>query len=89
MAALAMGGSEITACDLRTARAAAPAPRTMLGRSGRSLTATEQAQRDELAELLRLHAGNISAVARNLGKERIQIRRWMKRYGLDASRPKV
>ena len=27
--------------------------------------------------------GNISAVARALGKERVQIRRWCRRWGLD------
>jgi transposase-like protein len=32
---------------------------------------------------LREHAGNISAVARTLGKARVQIQRWVKRYGLD------
>ena len=86
MAALAMGGSEITSCDLRMARARTPVtPKAGGTRSPRSLSAPEQAQRDELAELLRVHAGNISAVARTLGKERIQIRRWLKRFGLEAS----
>jgi DNA-binding NtrC family response regulator len=36
----------------------------------------------QLAELLRRHEGNISAVAREMGKTRFQIRRWMTRYGL-------
>lgn len=41
-------------------------------------------RRAELVALLVEHAGNISAVARAMGKERIQIRRWLKHYGLDA-----
>ena len=36
-----------------------------------------------LIALLEQHRGNISYVARDLGKARMQIHRWMKRYGLD------
>jgi DNA-binding NtrC family response regulator len=43
----------------------------------------EARQRDELARLLGDHYGNISAVARALGKDRVQIRRWLARYRLD------
>ncbi len=41
------------------------------------------AQRDELVALLREHQGNVSAVARALGKARMQVQRWLKRYALD------
>ncbi len=44
------------------------------------------AQRDDLIELLRRHDGNISAVARHLGKARMQIQRWLARYNIDADR---
>ena len=37
----------------------------------------------ELRELLTRHQGNIAAVGRELGKARMQIHRWMKRYGID------
>jgi transcriptional regulator of acetoin/glycerol metabolism len=37
---------------------------------------------DDLRALLERHAGNVAAVARELGKERVQIHRWMKRYGI-------
>ncbi len=37
----------------------------------------------ELEALLRQHAGNVSAVARTMGKARMQIQRWMGRYQLD------
>ncbi len=39
----------------------------------------------ELRELLAHHLGNIAAVGRELGKERMQIHRWLKRYGIDPS----
>jgi transcriptional regulator with GAF, ATPase, and Fis domain len=40
-------------------------------------------RREQIAGLLREHAGNVSAVARILGKTRAQIHRWIKRYQLD------
>jgi len=36
----------------------------------------------QLRELLALHRGNVAAVGRDLGKARMQIHRWMKRYGI-------
>ena len=36
----------------------------------------------ELRDLLSRHRGNIAAVGRDLGKERMQVHRWMKRYGI-------
>jgi transcriptional regulator with AAA-type ATPase domain len=47
------------------------------------LTAPQQAQRDELIALFREHRGNVSAVARHLGKARTQVQRWLRRYQLD------
>lgn len=43
-------------------------------------------RRQKLIELLALHDGNISAVAREMGKDRVQIRRWLRMYQLDAKR---
>ena len=41
----------------------------------------EEAQRrDELLALLREHRGNVTAVARVMGKARVQVQRWMRRY---------
>ncbi len=37
----------------------------------------------ELRELLARHRGNVAAVGRELGKERMQIHRWLKRYNID------
>ncbi|APR86547.1 Hydrogenase-4 transcriptional activator [Minicystis rosea] len=45
----------------------------------------EEARREEIIALLRQHGGNIAAVARDMGKARMQIQRWLKRYGIDAS----
>jgi transcriptional regulator of acetoin/glycerol metabolism len=36
----------------------------------------------ELRAILARHRGNIAAVGRELGKERMQIHRWLKRYGI-------
>ncbi len=47
---------------------------------------SELRKREELLALLREHAGNISAVARALGKARPQVQRWMKRYRIDRGR---
>jgi transcriptional regulator with PAS, ATPase and Fis domain len=50
-----------------------------------SLNEQQQRHKDEIAILLRKHAGNVSAVARETGKARTQIQRWLKRYNLDPS----
>ena len=60
--------------DLSARAPAAPPPRP--------LDPEELARRDQLAALLTEHAGNISAVARALGKDRKQVHRWLERYGL-------
>ena len=48
------------------------------------LTEEQEQRRQELIELLREHQGNISAVARTMGKARSQIQRWLRRYRIDA-----
>ena len=61
---------------------------------GRSSSVAPPARRDEasplavpsepeLRALLVSHQGNVAAVGRELGKARMQIHRWMKRYGID------
>lgn len=42
----------------------------------------DEKRRDELLRLLQEHRGNLTAIARHLGKARFQIQRWMKRYAL-------
>jgi transcriptional regulator with PAS, ATPase and Fis domain len=36
----------------------------------------------ELREVLQRHKGNVAAVGRELGKERMQVHRWLKKYGI-------
>jgi transcriptional regulator with AAA-type ATPase domain len=57
------------------------APRAAVPRG--ELSVAERDQREELIALFREHRGNISAVARHLGKARTQVQRWVKRYQLD------
>jgi transcriptional regulator with PAS, ATPase and Fis domain len=43
----------------------------------------DTARRAELVALFKAHGGNVSAVARAMGKARMQVQRWMKRYKID------
>jgi transcriptional regulator with GAF, ATPase, and Fis domain len=52
---------------------------------GRSVA--DSARRAELERLLAEHSGNVSAVARVLGKPRAQIYRWLRRYGVELPAP--
>ena len=47
------------------------------------LTEADQKVREDVIRALREHQGNVSAVARALDKDRKQIQRWIKRFGLD------
>jgi transcriptional regulator with GAF, ATPase, and Fis domain len=49
------------------------------------LSELDQKVRDQVVTALREHQGNVSAVARALDKDRKQIQRWIKRFGLDPS----
>ena len=42
--------------------------------------------RQKLVELLTSHHGNISAVARALGRDRVQVRRWLRKLKLETAR---
>ncbi len=44
----------------------------------------ERPSRSELEILLRHYEGRVARVARQLGRERMQVYRWLKRYGLEA-----
>lgn len=69
------GGGSIDLEHLPAAVRAAPAPAPV--------AAVDQRQRDELIAQLRAHGGNITAVARAMGKARTQVQRWLRRYALD------
>jgi transcriptional regulator of acetoin/glycerol metabolism len=47
------------------------------------LSPEDVAIRDQLIELLTTNEGNVTAVAKALGKGRMQIHRWAKRFGVD------
>jgi DNA-binding NtrC family response regulator len=47
------------------------------------LTVEDAKLRDELVRLLTEHRGNVADVARDLGKARMQIHRWLKRFDID------
>jgi DNA-binding NtrC family response regulator len=47
---------------------------------------SDAAVKIRLEQALAEHAGNVSAVARDFGKERKQVRRWCRRFGIDLSR---
>jgi DNA-binding NtrC family response regulator len=40
--------------------------------------------REQLVASLVRHGGSVTEVARDFGKDRVQVRRWMKRFGVDA-----
>jgi transcriptional regulator of acetoin/glycerol metabolism len=61
--------------QLRSASEPKPATAAPLGED-------ELRRREELVSLLREHRGNVTAVAKVLGKARVQVQRWMRRYGI-------
>jgi transcriptional regulator of acetoin/glycerol metabolism len=48
----------------------------------RAATSPDDRLKGELTALLREHHGNVSAVARAVGKARTQVNRWLKRFAL-------
>jgi transcriptional regulator with GAF, ATPase, and Fis domain len=82
-AAQVLGGAELVRAEHLpdTVRSGRPpgAPRPVV------LSETDQKVRDQVVAALREHQGNVSAVARALDKDRKQIQRWIKRFGLDPS----
>ena len=49
----------------------------------RPLTEAEQRHKEELLLLVREHQGNVTTLARALNKSRMQVQRWLKRYGIE------
>lgn len=52
-------------------------------KGGPVLTPAEAPTEARLRELLEAEEGNVAAVGRHLGKARMQVHRWMKKYGID------
>src|SRR5262249_31546947 len=55
--------------------------RVLVGPAARD--SEEGARQEQILALLREHRGNIAAVAKHMGKARMQVQRWLKRYGID------
>jgi sigma-54 dependent transcriptional regulator, acetoin dehydrogenase operon transcriptional activator AcoR len=51
--------------------------------ASRPLSEEEQKLKEELTQALQRTNGNVSEISRTMGKTRMQIHRWMKRFGLD------
>ena len=62
-------------------------PPSVTGRTSLDLSPEEAKHRDELLEHLRQHGGNVSAVARVLGRHRNQVVRWLARYQIHPRSP--
>ena len=76
-AAIAVAGERIELAHLPASLRAEPSPIVPV-----ELDDADRALRDQLAAAIARHGGNLAAVAKELGKDRTQIRRWMKRFGL-------
>jgi len=59
------------------------AVQTALADLGAARRRDGSSERDKLVTLLREHKGNITAVARTVGKARMQVQRWLKRHNID------
>jgi DNA-binding NtrC family response regulator len=73
---------EIDATQLPEAFRSGGAPEPPVGPAA-ELDPEEAKLRTELVERLRATGGNVSEVARAMGRTRMQIHRWMKRFGVD------
>ncbi|MFT3912968.1 MAG: sigma 54-interacting transcriptional regulator [Anaeromyxobacteraceae bacterium] len=61
-----------------------PPPSQGAGQGGRAPSGdTDEELARKLRSLLEEHRGNVSAVATALGKARMQVQRWMRRFGID------
>ncbi len=58
-------------------------PGSLPGALGEAAARRGAPTEEELRALLARHRGNVAAVGRELGKERMQIHRWLKRYNID------
>ncbi len=91
---------ELEQCLARAAALAAPGPielrhlpEAVLRRASSApepgtlapLSDADERLRAQLVDELRQHGGNVSEVARAMGKARMQIQRWMKRFRIDAT----
>jgi DNA-binding NtrC family response regulator len=81
LAATVAGKAEIDLVHFPDELQAPPKP-SDAGR-GAEPSVTDEARKAMLIQLLTVHRGQISAVARAMGKARMQIHRWIERFGID------
>jgi transcriptional regulator with AAA-type ATPase domain len=82
--AAALAGDEpIAPADLPAALRGAPGADGPAPAAATSPASDEAALRAQLVTLLQQHGGNVAAVARAMGKEPMQIRRWVRRFALE------
>jgi transcriptional regulator of acetoin/glycerol metabolism len=79
---LADSGS-IELSHLSHALARPPAANSARARDSGDGDPSDEARHTELLRLFREHRGNVTQVARALGKARVQVQRWMKRFDID------
>ncbi len=86
--ATVLAGSEAIASDHlpESVRILAPTPQAAPPTTSPALSPEDSRLRDELVTQLGEQHGNISAIARAMGKDRKQIQRWMKRFQLEAGK---
>jgi len=80
LTAAALSSDGVLAADAFAAR---PAPGGEAAPPVRIPAGDEADLADRLRALLEEHRGNVTAVAAALGKARMQVQRWMKRFGID------
>src|SRR5207237_8014150 len=76
-------GARIDVDHLPPAVRAGEAPPPSPPAAAPALAEEDRKRREELIAQLRTHAGNVTAVARAMGKARTQVQRWLRRYRLD------
>jgi sigma-54 dependent transcriptional regulator, acetoin dehydrogenase operon transcriptional activator AcoR len=84
--ALVLAGLGVIDLASLPADVAGAAPRDRARTIMTELSPADLARREQLVSLLQQHDGNVSAVARAMGKARVQVQRWIRRYGLDVRR---
>jgi transcriptional regulator of acetoin/glycerol metabolism len=81
--ALVLAGAEaVDSCHLPAALAEPPEIAPEEGGSS-ALSPRDESIRRELLELMARHRGSITEVAREMGKARMQVHRWCRRFGVD------
>jgi transcriptional regulator with GAF, ATPase, and Fis domain len=86
-AAIVLAGGELVEIDHLPATVAAALeahpPEDAPSDDDSPLGPEDEKRKKELVQLLQEHKGNVSAISRAMGKARMQIQRWLKRFKLD------